>query len=118
MPLQMLFDMAFTIRQDLSKMMNRNIKLTMLTDSKSLFDVITKCSQTTEKRLMIDISVVREAYEENEISNVGFIRTDQNPADAMTKVMHSKVLSRIINQNKCDVIVDRWVIRLQDESRK
>ena len=62
---------------------------------------------------MIDISFVRDAYEKNEILNVGFIRTDPNPADAMKKVMHSKVLSRmIINQNKCDVIVDRWVIRL------
>ena len=90
----------------------------MLSDSKSLFDVITKCSQTTEKRLMIDILVVREAYEDNKISNVGFIRTDQNSADAMTKMMHSKVLSRLMNQNKCDVIVDRWVIWLQDDSRK
>ena len=90
------FEMAFTIHQDLSEMMNRNIKLTMLTDSKSIFDVITKCSQTTENPLMIDISFVREASEENEISNVGFIKTDQNPADALTKVMYFNVLSRII----------------------
>ena len=44
------FNMAFTIRQDLSKMISRNVQLTMLTDSKSLFDIITKGSQTTEKR--------------------------------------------------------------------
>ena len=112
------FDMAYTLRQNLTKILCRTVKLTMLTDSKSLFDIITKCSQTTEKRLMIDIAIVKEAYEYNEICNVGFVRTDQNPADAMTKIMNSESLLRILLDNKCDMVVDRWVIRLQDESRK
>lgn len=37
------------------------IPLTMLIDSKCLFDVITKGSETSEKGLMIDIDAVQNA---------------------------------------------------------
>ena len=69
------FDYAYTMRHDLQRILGRNIALQMFTDSKSLFDVITKCSSTTEKRLMIVISTVITAYESFEISEVGFIRS-------------------------------------------
>lgn len=38
----------------------------MITDSKSLFDVITKYSNTFEKRLTIDLTVIKNAYETHE----------------------------------------------------
>ena len=34
---------------------------------------------------MIDITAVRNAYNDQELSDVGFIRTKYNPADAFTK---------------------------------
>ena len=51
------FDRSFVIRKDLEKMLNIKIPLHCYTDSKQLFDSITKGQQTTEKRLMIDIVV-------------------------------------------------------------
>lgn len=57
----------------------------MFTDSKQLFDALTRRKQTTEKRLMIDIASAREAYKKFEIQAVGLIRGDQNPADGLTK---------------------------------
>jgi Reverse transcriptase (RNA-dependent DNA polymerase) len=80
------FDQAFIIKHDLELLLNQRVPLTILTDSKSLFDVITKSSSTSERRLMIDITAVREAYFKQEISDVGFVRTKNNPADAFTKV--------------------------------
>ncbi len=57
----------------------------MFTDSKHLFDVITTGSYTTEKRLMVEIKATREAYNKNEISNVGWVPGTFNPADELTK---------------------------------
>lgn len=67
-------------------MLGRNILLLMVTDSKVLFDFITGNQYTTEKRLMVDIAAVREAYNDGVIENIGFIRREYNAADALTKV--------------------------------
>jgi hypothetical protein len=48
--------------------------------------VITKATVTTERRLMSDLEVVKDAYDKREIEMFGFIRTTSNPADALTKV--------------------------------
>ena len=53
----------------------------MYTDSKQLFDVITRAAHTTEKRFMVEIMAARETYNRYEISNVGLVPGDSNPAD-------------------------------------
>ena len=83
----------------------------MLTDSKSLFEVITKSSTTTERRLMIDIKAVREAYGSTLISDVGFVRSHNNPADAFTKLGHCPALSYVLEEGKSDFDVEQWVLR-------
>lgn len=72
------FDRAYIIMYDLEAMLASQIPHTILTDSKSLSDVITKSSITSEKRLMIDIDAVRNAYLENEISDLGHARSEYN----------------------------------------
>lgn len=79
------------MKHDLENILSQHIPLQMLTDSHSLFDVITKSSMTSECRLMIDIKDVRDGYENMHISNVGFVRSENNPADAFTKVKYCDV---------------------------
>ena len=67
------FDFAYLMRHDLQRMLKRKIPLTMITDSEQLFKVIIKSTTTTEKRLMIDVETARAAYNEGEISDVGWI---------------------------------------------
>ncbi len=38
---------------------------------------------TAEKRLLIDLALLREAYENRDISEIVQIPGDQNPADAL-----------------------------------
>lgn len=77
----------------------------MLTDSKWLFNVITRSSTCREKRLKIDIAVVREAYDQQEISQVEHI-SDQNPADGPTKVKKCQALNAILDTGKLDLHVN------------
>ena len=53
-------------------MLQKKIPIKRLTDSKILFDVITKFSNTSERRLMNDLSAVKNDYSSHEISNIGF----------------------------------------------
>ncbi len=79
------FDNAYIIKHDLERILNSRIPPSMYTDSKQIFDVVTRASYTTEKRLAIDISAAREAYNRGEISNVGLFAEDDNPPDGLTK---------------------------------
>ena len=67
------FDMTFAIKKDMKLMINQPLPIVMLTDSLSLFDVITKSTITTEKRLMIDIKVVKDSYQRNEVQNIALL---------------------------------------------
>jgi hypothetical protein len=58
----------------------------VFTDSLSLFDVITRSTKTSEKRLMIDIAAAKAAYKEGTLDTIGFIRTRFNPADVFTMI--------------------------------
>lgn len=105
------FDVAYMIKHDLEKMTRSKLPLYILTDSLSLFDVITKASSTTEKRLMIDLTCTRDSYERKEITMLGFVRTQNNPADCLTKVMNAEQLIRIITTARLDHPIDQWVNR-------
>lgn len=45
----------------------------MMTDSRSLFDFLTRDSYTTEKQRMIDLQTVESAYHTFEVNHVAFI---------------------------------------------
>lgn len=57
-------DVAILIQHDLIAVHGFRIPITLLTDAKSLFDVLSKGTSTTEKRLMIDIESTRQSYDE------------------------------------------------------
>jgi hypothetical protein len=60
---------------------------------------------------MIDLVVVREAYYRMEIAQLVFLRTNWNPADALTKVSHNTFLETILTTGAIDHPVAQWVVR-------
>eukprot|EP00171_Calliarthron_tuberculosum_P023237 IDg23237t1 len=87
------FDFCFTFAHDLANILGKKIPIFLFTDSKSIFDTITKLSSVSEKRLLIDISSLRQSYSSGEISNIGHILSEFNPADPLTKKMNSPLLA-------------------------
>lgn len=80
------FDYASGMKHDVEMILNNRVLLQICTDSKKLSDINTNCSTTTEKRLQIDVKVVREAYERFEISDIGFLKSQNNPLASFTKL--------------------------------
>ena len=105
------FGHAYTIKHDLETLYNRPISLAMFTDSKQVFDVLTKASYPTERRLMVDVAAVRESYNTYEISNIGLVSGKDNPSDALTKPNFGAPLMRILQENEDCTPVTQWVFR-------
>lgn len=105
------FDEAFVIRYDLERLYSRHIPLIMFTDSKQLFDVVTKASHPTEKRLMVDIAAARQAYNRQDISSVGLIASEHNLSDAMTKPRCGPALDTFLRTGVVHTPVVQWVNR-------
>lgn len=82
----------------------------MLTDSKSLFDVISKGSDTCEKRLMIDIAATRQAYDQENINELGWIRRDFNIADALTKIAINEIMKKFILTGRIEYTTEQFVV--------
>lgn len=64
--------------RDLELILEQLTHVQMLTDSKSLFNKITKWNSMSKKGLFIDVKEVREAYENIEVSHVDFLESEND----------------------------------------
>lgn len=74
----------------------------MVTDLKSLFDILVKETVTDERGLAIDLQLVRQAYAQQEISDIAFVCSEHNPAGSLTKGQQNPHLTEgdIAEQNR------------------
>jgi hypothetical protein len=106
------FDIASAIKSTIEGMLQINLPLVICTDSRSLYDCLVKLGTTQEKRLMVDILSLRQAYERREIAEIKWIEGCNNPADAMTKGSKAcGALKALIDSNKLDMDAIKWVER-------
>ena len=113
-----LFDEALVIKNAIEMAISNSVQLHLLTDSKILFDIISKGSRTYEKRKMLDVYAARQAYKEQDISNIGFVRSKQNMADGRTRSMNQEALRNVINIRKLSIKIEQWIIRKPKNAHK
>lgn len=89
---------ASALRTTINDNFGKLVLLTLYKDSKSLFDGIFGLYTTTEKRIQLDLSLLKVAYELSYLSNAAWIAPAQNPADAMTKATPSMTLQILIEK--------------------
>ena len=97
--------MAVSIATTLSVVMKQLtlllVPIVVYTDSLSLYDYLVKLGTTKEKRLMIDIMALREAYERGNVDDVRWINGRDNPADLLTKAkVVNPQLTTFVNNNE------------------
>ena len=105
------FDLGVSMKSTLDKALRIDLPLVLCTDSKSLYGCLIKLGTITEKRLIIDVMCLRQAYERREITEVKWIKGESNPADSMTKGKPSNALKRLIDTNILKMEVKEWVKR-------
>lgn len=106
-----MFDIAITLSVELSDILGYRVPVQLMTDSKSLFDIISKGSRTSEKRMMLDIAAAREGFRDKAISDIGFIRSHKNVSDGLTKPMSQAMLRGILTKGQLDIVPDQWIVR-------
>jgi hypothetical protein len=79
------YDAAVSIKHSLDQLLGRNVDIVLHTDSRTLVDCLVTWCSTSERRLQIDIAVLRQAIARNELSNVAWIRTMFDPSDGLTR---------------------------------
>ena len=76
------------------------LEILAYTHNQSLYDAAHSMKQTLEKRLLVDISSIREMIERNEIK-VTWIGKEKQLSDILTKVgVSSKGLLNILSNSK------------------
>jgi len=105
------FDMGASVKSTIDRALEMELPLVVCTDSKSLYECLVKLGTTREKRLMIDVMCLRQAYERREIAEVKWIKGESNPADSITKSKPTNALKRLINTNTIQLDVEEWVER-------
>ena len=106
------FDIGAAIKSTIQNILQlEQLPLVLCTDSKSLYDCLVKLGTTQEKRLMVDLMCLRQAYERREITEIKWINGGSNPADAMTKSKPCQALKQLVDTNKLDLQVTEWVER-------
>jgi hypothetical protein len=57
----------------------------------------------------VDLIYLHQAYKRRKITEVKWIRGGNNPVDAMTKAKPCQALKTLINTNKLNLEVNKWV---------
>ena len=96
------FDHGFALRDLLSEVLGRHVSLELYTDSQTAWDSMTSLRSTNERRLLVDIFALREAYRLRELDCLGRIDSKFTPADSMTKAEPNSALTLILSTNKID----------------
>lgn len=109
------FDAACIIKNTTDNIFNRPTPLIICIDSFSLYECLVKLGTIREKRLMIDISAIRQAYERREIAEIIWRKGSTNPADCMTRSNSNKALDSIIATKIVTHDKEAWVERIVTE---
>lgn len=107
------YDVSSTVFLMLNEFLNIKVLHNVFTDLKSVFDGIIGINPPTKKRMLIDLSVLRQSYDRREIAEVVWIPTNQNPADALTKIDSKNIhlLVEIMSNNRIHAEEKYWVAK-------
>ena len=106
-----LIDDALALKSQIEYASQHAVPVHLLTDSKSPFDIISKGSRISEKRIMLDVHAARECYKTKEISNIGFVLSSENLADGLSKENMQKSLLNLLKCGQHSINCERWILR-------
>ena len=102
--LEQALEMCFMMKSFLCELLNTEISNKVLPikcyiDNKSLVDSIFSTKALTEKRLKIDICIIRDMLSKNEVCSIEWCKSEAQLADCLTKgtASNTKLLNALKN---------------------
>jgi hypothetical protein len=93
------FDIGYLVKSIIDKALEIKVPLVVCIDSKSLYECLVKLGTIREKRLIINVICLRQAYERREITEVKWIKGESNPANSITKSKPINALKHLLDTN-------------------
>ena len=70
-----------------------------------------RLNTTQEKRLIVDLMYLYQLYKYKEIAEIKWIKGNTNLANFITKLKAYNTLKQLINTNKVNISIIKWVKR-------
>lgn len=109
-------DVSITLWCEFIKSPNRNVSVQLRTENKSLFDFITAITFTSKKRIMLPIAATRETFSQKVILDIGFVGSNKNIADILTKEMNQSKVKKVLNNGCIPVEPEQRVLCCGNDS--
>jgi hypothetical protein len=100
-----------TIDRIITKLGALSVFIVVCTNSLFFYECLVKLGTTKEKKLIINIIAIRQAYERQEMRNIRWINNRNNPADAMIKGTLNHAFKELINTNRLILRLQEWIKR-------
>ena len=95
------FDVGYICAYAFNSMTHNKYPLRLYTDSRSLYHLAVSLPRTRERRLQIDLQVLRQAYENRDITDIILILGNTSPADSLTKQRRgNKILQNVVSTGR------------------
>lgn len=112
------FDVTYVLKQDLQFIPDKRFPINMFTDSKQVFEAITKGQWTTEKKLIIEVIPTKKASKMFWINAIGLLSGSRNSGDALSKLRHNSAFTLVLAMCTDSTAVFQWVGRSRPHSPK
>lgn len=89
----------------------RKLPLSIMADSDILIKTLPKSGITSENPLTIDMRATREAFDRNEILEIGRIRSQNNIADGLMKMKRYRSIEKVLFEKKLVLFTEQWIER-------
>jgi hypothetical protein len=91
---------GITINRIIAKLGAPLVSIVVCTNFLFFYECLMKLGTIKEKRFIMDIMAIRQAYERQKVRDIRWINNRNNPADVMTKGTPNHALEELINTNR------------------